>query len=104
MRVVWHRRLTSCYCNFRWNKLNWATYLNVPEAFPGPRLSENLTESSLAESEDFLRVPFKMFHDIRVLEVVLYPVPQWATPGVKGEGLVLVFLDDLVALKLSIGG
>lgn len=75
-------------------------YLDIPETFPSPRLSENLGKFSLTEPEDFLGVPFKMSHNIFVVEVIQYPVPQWATPGVKNKFRFLEFAFDFVALEL----
>jgi len=76
------------------------SHLDIPEAFSSLRLTEDLGEPSLIKPEDLLCVPFKVRHNIRVVEMVRYPIPYWAAPGVKRELFLPEFMNDLVAFKL----
>ena len=63
------------------NIIDRKSYLNVPEPFPGPRFREYLRVVTIFELEDFLCIPFKLLNELRINEMVGYPVPQRTAPG-----------------------
>ena len=75
-------------------------YLDVPEAVPGPWFGIDAFVTSTIVLIDFLGVPLKVAYDVRVGEVILYPVPQWTAPGLVCFLFALEFARDLMTLKL----
>ena len=51
------------------------SYLSVPEAFPGPRLSEYLCVFARFEPGNLLCVPFELLYEFWINEAVHDPVP-----------------------------
>ena len=78
-------------------------YLNIPKVFSGPWLCEYLRVIAILEPEDLLSIPFKMSDELRINEMVRYPVPQWAAPGLVTSVFTTEVTDDLMALELEIG-